>query len=128
MKFCPDCENLLITKIADIDTTDNPNNLVSYFCNNCAYTEDLKIKNKETNKCVYYNKKGVVSSKIDENVIPFLVLDPTLPRINNLQCPNTECESVKESITNDVRYIQIDSDTMTYLYKCNHCQQTWKNK
>jgi len=128
MKFCPDCENLLITKIADIDTTDNPNNLVSYFCNNCSYSEDLKIKNKETNKCVYYNKKGVVSSKIDANVIPFLDLDPTLPRINNLQCPNTECESVKESITNDVRYIQIDSDTMTYLYKCNHCQQTWKNK
>ena len=127
MKFCPDCENLLITKIADIDTTDNPNGLVSYFCNNCGYSEDLKIKNKETNKCIYYNKKGVVSSKIDDNVIPFLDLDPTLPRINNLQCPKPECAG-KESLSNDVKYIQIDADTMTYLYKCNHCQQTWKNK
>ena len=127
MKFCPDCENLLITKIADIDTVNDAGSLVSYYCNSCAYSEDLKIKNKDTIKCVYYNKKGVVSSKIDSNVIPFLDLDPTLPRINNLQCPKKECAG-KDSLSNDVKYILIDADTMTYLYKCNHCQQTWKNK
>ena len=126
MKFCPDCETLLITKIADIDTTDNPNKLVSYHCLNCGYHEDLKIKKKNTSKCVYFNKKGVVATKVDNNVVPFLDLDPTLPRINNIQCPNTEC--VKEHINNDVKYILINEDTMTYLYKCNHCSQTWKNK
>ena len=44
MKFCPDCEMLLITKIADIDVTTNPNKLVSYHCLNCGYQQYIVIK------------------------------------------------------------------------------------
>ena len=58
MKFCPDCENLLITKIADIDTTDNPNNLVSYFYIKPSMTGSGKKKKKETRGKNKSKKKG----------------------------------------------------------------------
>lgn len=128
MKFCKECENLLVTKIADIDSENNMDKLISYQCLNCGYKEELKISDKDTNKCVYYNKKGVVSSNIDSTVASYLSLDPTLPRVNNLQCPNAECSSNKGSSVSDIIYIELDADTMTFLYKCNHCHKTWTNK
>jgi DNA-directed RNA polymerase subunit M/transcription elongation factor TFIIS len=128
MKFCQECDNLLVTKIADIDSENNMDKLISYQCINCGYKEELKITNKDTHKCVYFNKKGAVSNKIDATVVSHLSLDPTLPRVNNLQCPNTICPSVKGNKISDIVYIEIDADTMTYMYKCNNCQQTWKNK
>ena len=128
MRFCRDCENLLVTKIADIDSENNADKLISYQCLNCGYKEELKISNDDTNKCVYFNKRGAVASKIDATVVSHLSLDPTLPRVNNLQCPNANCATNTGNVANDIVYIELDADTMTFMYKCNICQQTWKNK
>ena len=36
------------------------------------------------------------ASKIDATIASHLSLDPTLPRVNNLQCPNANCATNTE--------------------------------
>ena len=56
--------------------------------------------------------------------------DITLPTIignPNIQCPNVECESIKEVKNSSVTYIKYDAENMKYIYICNYCGQKWKN-
>ena len=48
-------------------------------------------------------------------------MDPTLPRLYNIQCPNDECKT-----ENGVIYIRYDSDNLKYLYICVDCDTKWK--
>jgi len=61
-------------------------------------------------------------------------LDPTLPRINTIRCPNSECSSNVESSDNDndkdnkreVIYMRYDDVNMHYIYLCTKCDMVWK--
>jgi aspartate carbamoyltransferase regulatory subunit len=54
-------------------------------------------------------------------------LDPTLPRVYNINCPNTECETNTDSeIKPEIIYIRYDEDNLKYLYLCSTCDTTWK--
>ena len=64
----------------------------------------------------------------------YLEDDHTLPRVNNIPCPNADCptnsleqKKSKKNI-NEVIYIIINESTMTFQYKCCNCKTTWKNK
>ena len=53
-------------------------------------------------------------------------LDPTLPRIYNIQCPNSECGSNKENEKREVVYMRYDDDNLKYVYICVVCDTVWK--
>jgi len=70
--------------------------------------------------------------------------DPTLPRVNNVLCPNSDCRSnskessmgsdEKKSEDNDraapreILYIRYDNINMKYIYMCCVCDTYWKNE
>ena len=150
MSFCPDCDTYLTTKISP--TSENPNKLLSYYCNNCGFTKNVDISKEPEYKCVYqtnYNNKMI---KINQKNIQYLKYDPTVPHVGNIPCPNPECSSKKEnsqvminsanpianqspnaentdnSDNNDVLYIKLNESDLTFLYQCCKCDHTWTNK
>ena len=143
MHFCPDCETYLITKIA---TSDNPNKILTFYCNNCSYSKIVDISIEPKYKCVYQNNLiNTKKIKINQKNIQYLHNDPTLPHVNNIQCPNPECLTNKHNSTqevlatassethqspnkNDVLYIKLNESDLTFLYQCCNCKYTWTNK
>lgn len=116
MRFCECCNNMFYVKV-DEDT-----NLVYYckFCNN-SITE-----NKENGSVLVID-----DNKVDDNIkyrqylSKNIVHDPTLPRVNNIVCPNERCTKDSKA-DNEVIYIKYDFANMKYLYYCCHCEHFWR--
>ena len=136
MKFCPDCDTYLITEILN---TENTNKILSYKCKNCSYKQIVNIVKEPEYKCVYQYNYNLNKTNIDQNIIKYLCNDPTLPHVNNIQCPNNKCiTNIKQTSLevlgdntnniNDVLYVMINENTLTFLYQCCNCKYTWTNK
>jgi len=115
-------------------TEDNENRIM-YFCRKCGDNDD-NIINDSDSFCVSktHIKK---TTEIYKNIInEYTKLDPTLPRIKNMKCPNEECssneekEEKKENVEEypEIIYLRYDNDNMKYIYLCSKCDYTWKNK
>ena len=55
-------------------------------------------------------------------------MDPTLPRINTIKCPNSDCNSNKEGGEREVIYIRYDDMNKLYIYLCAKCDTIWKTE
>ena len=121
MKFCVNCNNMYYMKI----NQDNEDKLINY-CRNCGY-EETNISN--INLCVSKTTfKDVANTKF--NVNPYIKLDPTLPRIKNIVCPNAECDTKKsdDNKEHEIIYIRVDDINMKYTYMCPVCDYLWNNE
>ena len=116
IKFCEHCDNYMILKIIEENETQS----LQYYCNNCG-----NINKKVEEKCINYNNYDLQKIYIQDRNIKYLADDPTIPRVNNITCPNNECSKVGE---NEVVYITIDEDNMKYLYICRDCKTSWKTE
>jgi len=136
MNFCPDCESYLTTKITN---NDNPNKLINLECRNCGYVKNIDISKEPQYKCVYQVNYNIKKIKIDQKNIQYLDKDPTLPHVDNIPCPNPQCITNKETINpevlvgdtkpqNDILYIKLNENDLTFLYQCCNCKHTWTNK
>jgi hypothetical protein len=118
MKFCPVCDNMLYMR-----TDDNLH--LTMFCKNCAFSrvEDARnLSEPITDTRINYgddeNKQSALY--IDESVRH----DVTLPRVNNITCPNPNC-SRPEGKDNEVIYVKSDPIDMKFVYCCCHCNAVW---
>jgi DNA-directed RNA polymerase subunit M/transcription elongation factor TFIIS len=130
MNFCPDCENYLVAQIQSIESVENPNKLLMYVCKNCKYQQVVDVKEEPGRKCVYQSNYNEKIMKIYYKNLTYLQEDNTLPRVNNITCPNAECPTIKApgSVPNKVLYINLNESDLTYLYQCCNCKYTWTNK
>ena len=117
MKFCEKCDNMYYLQLSP----DNENQII-YKCRNCG-NEDSEIQNKDL--CVLsYNKEK--KSDYLKYINEYTKLDPTLPRINSIKCPNQECICNKdETVENEVIYIRYNDEDMKYVYTCAKCDFIW---
>ena len=117
MLFCQNCEMMLYLKNDDL----------KYHCRNCGTESESKIQ-----KVVYqkeYKHDDLIQRYLNN---PYLINDPTLPRLKNVKCINDKCpsnsndeETKKDS---EIIYIKYNPENMKYLYMCVHCNASWKNK
>ncbi len=121
MEFCKLCDNMLYIKR---EVTDKQDKLINY-CKNCSNSVELKSDNKSI--LIFENnyEKEKINYKLFIN--PYIKYDPTLPRVNNLVCPNAKCTK-KKNQDNEVIYIKYDNENMKYLYYCVYCEEFWVNK
>ena len=129
MRFCQECDNYLSLYVKT-DESSNKQKLI-YKCVNCNNTEEY---NENNSNCIYENYYNSNNLFVNEYNTQYLEDDHTLPRVNNIPCPNADCptnsleqKKSKKNI-NEVIYIIINESTMTYQYKCCNCKTTWKNK
>ena len=120
MKFCEKCDNMYYIGI----NVDDPNKL-TYYCRNCKHKDETIT---EEGVCVLNTQMKRGEQKFNHIINKYTKLDPTLPRIYNIQCPNAECKTnAHENKTpTEVIYVRYDDDNLKYLYICAECDTTWK--
>jgi DNA-directed RNA polymerase subunit M/transcription elongation factor TFIIS len=82
MHFCTDCGNMYYIRL-----TAETNDIV-YYCRNCGHEDDTITID---NIVVSQTSLQQTGSSHANMVNKYTKLDPTLPRISTIQCPNTEC-------------------------------------
>ena len=124
MKFCIKCDNMYYIGISASNS-----NVLNYYCRNCGYVDETVA---EQNICVLKTQIKKGEQKFNHIINEYTKLDPTLPRINTVECPNDQCKtnhSNKEGNKEkpEVIYMRYDDDNMKYLYMCVECDYVWKS-
>ena len=122
MHFCNKCNNMYYLKVGGEQQTEGADKLI-YYCRNCGNEDDtITVDNVSISKINF--KKG--EQNFNNIINEYTKLDPTLPRINNIPCPNTECISNTDKVNNDIVYLRYDEINMKYVYLCAHCDTVWR--
>lgn len=114
MHFCTVCANMYYIQI----DPENADQLI-YYCRFCNHTDEKLAGN---NTCV--SKKVIKkTSKTYEHIINnYTKLDPTLPRVNKIPCPNANCKTNTEhSKDREIICIRYDTSNIKYVYLCSTC-------
>lgn len=119
MKFCSECSNMLYIQISEEDS-----NKLSYYCRSCGHKDNMLT---EEGVCIMNTQLKQGQQKFNHIINKYTKLDPTLPRIYTLKCPNGACKTHGDSNTQtEVIYIRYDDEKLKYLYMCVECETTWK--
>ena len=118
MHFCSICKNMYYIRI----NSDNPNKLV-YYCRNCG-NEDTSLVT--DNVCVSKTQLKKSELSFSHIINKYTKLDPTLPRINTILCPNSDCSTNTKGKEREIIYIRYDDMNMKYVYLCSECETVWK--
>jgi len=120
MRFCEKCDNMYYIGINSED-----NNKLTYYCRNCGNKDETIT---EEGLCVLNTQFKKGEQKFNHIINEYTKLDPTLPRIYNVRCPNTECKTNHSDYGKpaEVIYVRYDDDNLKYLYICVECDSTWK--
>ena len=137
MHFCIKCGNMYYIQIQD-ETEE-----LIYSCRKCGHKNE-ELVNQLDNLCVSKTDMKKDTSSVDNIINQYTKLDPTLPRITNIECPNKECpsniqdEGAIESKDGDkpkrakkekeIVYIRYDDTNMKFIYLCCVCDHAWKIK
>ncbi len=120
MHFCKNCSNMYYLSLSE----DDPNNL-QYYCRNCGDVEtnitEFIISNIQLKKS---------EQEFSHIINKYTKLDPTLPRVSNILCPNELCSTnkTKDPEPREIIYIRYDNLNMKYVYLCSSCDHAWKTE
>ena len=124
MKFCTNCDNMYY-----IGVSASNSNQLNYYCRNCGHVDETLASQ---NICVLKTQIKKEEQKFNHIINEYTKLDPTLPRIYNVECPNPQCKTNKttegEKKKAEVIYVRYDEDNMKYLYMCVECDTVWKTE
>jgi DNA-directed RNA polymerase subunit M/transcription elongation factor TFIIS len=112
MKFCNLCDNMYYIKLNEGDMS------LTNYCRHCGNEDNSSDMN------IIYSEKSAVYNK--DIVNEFTKYDPTLPRISNIPCQNSECISHNPDETTEIIYIKYDEVNLKFLYLCTKCDTSWK--
>uniref|UniRef100_A0A6C0BVV5 DNA-directed RNA polymerase M/15kDa subunit domain-containing protein n=1 Tax=viral metagenome TaxID=1070528 RepID=A0A6C0BVV5_9ZZZZ len=120
MNFCSKCDNMYYIRLSSPEE-----NTLVHYCRNCG-NEDSALSSNELSVSKIELKKTKQTQGIYIN--EYTKLDPTVPRIKDIDCPNNTCicnTSAEEE--NDILYVRYDDDNIRYIYMCCHCDTKWKS-
>lgn len=119
MHFCSNCQNKYYIRIDE----DNVNKLV-YYCR-CCGNEDklLNVDNVTVSRTQIKKSEQSFGHIINK----YTKLDPTLPRISSILCPNPDCATNKEDAKREIIYIRYDDINLKYVNMCTTCDTIWES-
>jgi DNA-directed RNA polymerase subunit M/transcription elongation factor TFIIS len=120
MHFCTVCQNMYYISL----DPDNSNKLI-YYCRNCG-NQDSNISITDINVCTTQLKKS--EQEFSHIINKYTKLDPSLPRVSNILCPNQGCETNHSDIAREIIYIRYDDINLKYVYLCSTCDTVWKTE
>ena len=109
---------------------DDPTQMI-YYCRNCG-NEDSNLMDTLDNMCVSKTYVTKQTADLSTLINKYTKLDPTLPRINNISCPNAACSSNlnadnPDKTENEIIYIRYDDSNIKFTYLCVNCDHVWRN-
>lgn len=117
MHFCNNCQNMYYIRI----NSEDPNKLV-YYCRNCGNEDTSLVIDKV---CVSKTQLKKSEQSFSHIINKYTKLDPTLPRINTILCPNQDCATNTSEKEREIIYIRYDDTNMKYVYLCSECDTVW---
>ena len=119
MHFCNKCDNMYYIRLSGEN-----NDILTYYCRNCG-NQDLN-----TEQNIKISSTNVLDKNESYNnfVNKYTKYDNTLPRVNELKCPNTECGTNNEEdndIEKNILLIRVNEDSMKYINLCSTCNTIW---
>ena len=123
LDFCPVCSNMMYymetgTSLPEEERVEDIS-LVMY-CRRCAYTIDTKTEEGEDPNIIVF-EKNYESEHIEQDVSEDAFDDPAVPTTTEVSCPTEECDS------STAKFIVINLETHTTVYKCETCNKMWKS-
>jgi transposase-like protein len=112
--------------LLNYETIKNKNKLdtnIYFICQNCNSSFEI-----EPGTIILSTNLDVTNQQIQSYDLQFKILDPTLPRTKDFICPNTECESNKESMLDSLtREAVIFRENKSFItrYVCSTCLTDW---
>lgn len=117
MHFCVNCNNMYYLKLKNTNE-----NVLIYYCRQCGNEKEMDDTNISVLKTNVNNVKDTFMNVINE----YTKYDPTLPRTNNIKCPNVDCKSnIEQDDNNNIIYIRYDDINIKYIYLCSICDTNW---
>jgi DNA-directed RNA polymerase subunit M/transcription elongation factor TFIIS len=118
MHFCTQCNNMYYIRISADDT-----NKLVYYCRNCGNEDStLNVDNVTISKVQLKKSEQQFGHIINK----YTKLDPTLPRINRILCPNPDCSTNTNGTEREIIFIRYNDVDMKYVYLCSTCDVVWK--
>jgi hypothetical protein len=108
-----------------IKVEDDDCNKIIYYCRHCGDTNNTLLN---AGQCLLKENISKNENKFNISINKYTKLDNTLPRINNIKCPNKICLSNGDHFSTNEReiiYIRYNEQNMKYLYLCSHCDHSW---
>ena len=118
-----------------ITIDDKNNDQLIYYCRFCGHKDEQLTEEGVVVLKTQYKKN---EQKFNHMVNQYTKLDPTLPRIYSMKCPNHECKTNHNTSSSaagggseahnacEVIYLRYDDENMKYLYICTTCDTSWK--
>ena len=147
MHFCVNCDNMYYIRLSEED----PNSIV-YYCRNCGHeNKNISLNSVTISKTSFKNTRQKYNSILNK----YTKLDPTLPRINTIKCPNQSCKSnhgggeegaelkkkgdsesavleapvvVASENKREIIYLRYDDINMNFVYLCATCDTVWNTE
>ena len=119
MLFCSVCNNMYYITINN-ETQDK----LTYYCRCCGNKDENMTNN---GVCVLNTQSKNNQLNYKHVINRYTKLDPTIPRINNLPCPNAVCKTNrtesenKKKVSNEILYIRYNDKDLKYVYMCCVC-------
>jgi len=119
MKFCSTCDNMYYISISETSS-----DKLEYYCRNCGNKDNADdiTGNMSVSNVQLTNDVTTMSHIINK----YTKMDPTLPRIDHIPCPNPECATNTADKKREIIYIRYDDTNIKYVYLCTTCDFTWK--
>jgi len=147
MHFCSECGNMYYIRLTDT-------NGIVYYCRNCGH-EDETIAIDDV--VVSHTSLSTGNNRYAHVVNKYTKLDPTLPRISTILCPNSECPCNRnhnptkyadratiigneeepeeaaapeeaDAVPREVIYLRYDDIRLKYIYLCAVCNTIWNTE
>jgi len=129
MHFCSVCSNMYYIGIT-------PESELQYYCRHCGNIDNTIAAE---NICVSkINVKHTTTPQSFSQVVNrYTKLDPTLPRIHTMRCPNDECPSNEVvaasggksgKAKSEIIYVRYDDANLKYVYLCAKCDKVWNTE
>jgi len=100
--------------------------VLQYYCRTCGdiYDGEMTIDHMLVSKTSFRSTLPEFSSWVNE----YTKFDPTLLRVNNIPCLNSECKTHSAEFdvhTRETIVIRYDNVNVKYLYLCPECDNVW---
>lgn len=126
MHFCNKCGNMYYISIINNGENENEQqNKLLYYCKKCGNTDSLIS---ESNVIVSKTQIKKKSQKYNHMINKYTKYDPTLPKANNIDCPNITCPSndKERGVEKNIMYMRYDNDNMKYIFICGVCDKNFQ--
>jgi hypothetical protein len=122
-RFCGVCKNYM--KLSNLKIEDERGNETLQTIRICSFCGNKENEKKGLVMETYLLEQASESLLLQVN--EYTKVDPRLPHLTTLKCPNAECPSRTGQEKSDVVYKRYDGPNMKFLYMCNipGCGAKW---